>query len=468
MNIRTLRAALPLLALAFAAAPAQALSVRSDVTFPANVPVCWQASSGTVPNEAHWQYILPTYLDESWGRATNLTFTFANPCPTSGSRILIGLQASGSSTTSLAVSGGTTVSTVRITPPATLTAADEDAFRYQVMRNFGLALGFSRQIQPLVAPTLLLPDPTLACTQVIPSGSIVLGTANDPFSVLNDCASRRATLSPWDVFGARIRFGFKQPGTLLAHRNLALENGSFTSPSPSVKLNRYATTSSANQAWRFLYLNAATLGQHSVLGTTLGSASYYLGSADGWATRTDSLFYPDQDFSFRNVEVRGIGDLCLTHLGATPVSGARIEIRQCSGAANQKWTADAWGSLRAGTSSLCLTATTAQAGELLQLAPCAYSATQYFVRDDAGKLRRGSGLCVNAQWGDPVDGRLVQLYPCTAGAQNEHWHFRGPVVSDLFGRCLELTGYTASIGVNSRLATCAGNPTQIWEYYFHN
>ncbi|WP_433200537.1 PQQ-dependent sugar dehydrogenase [Dactylosporangium sp. CS-047395] len=113
---------------------------------------------------------------------------------------------------------------------------------------------------------------------------------------------------------------------------------------------------------------------------------------------------------------------CLGVAGSTATSGAQVQLRDCTGAANQAWQATA-----------------------------------------AGELRLFDGArCLDAVGHGTQSGTQVQLYTCHGGA-NQRWRISGTTIVGVeSGLCLDTRGGASTSGTPANLQTCAGRASQQW------
>ncbi|WP_250004896.1 ricin-type beta-trefoil lectin domain protein [Actinoplanes sp. M2I2] len=110
---------------------------------------------------------------------------------------------------------------------------------------------------------------------------------------------------------------------------------------------------------------------------------------------------------------------CLDVPGSNSANGTQPVIWDCTGAANQRWTASGQTLQALGK---CLDSpTNAGAGTKAQLWDCSGAANQRWNRNANGTVSNvASGLCLDVSANATAAGSLVQLWTCTAGA-NQVW-----------------------------------------------
>jgi lysophospholipase L1-like esterase len=110
---------------------------------------------------------------------------------------------------------------------------------------------------------------------------------------------------------------------------------------------------------------------------------------------------------------------CLDVPGSSTTNGTQPIIWDCSGGANQRWTADGQ-TLR--SLGKCLDSPSgATAGAKAQLWDCTGAANQRWTLNSDGTVRNApSGLCLDVSGNATANGTVVILWTCTAGA-NQRW-----------------------------------------------
>jgi hypothetical protein len=110
---------------------------------------------------------------------------------------------------------------------------------------------------------------------------------------------------------------------------------------------------------------------------------------------------------------------CLDVPNSNATNGTQPVIWDCSGAANQRWTANGQALQSLGK---CLDSPTdATAGTKAQLWDCTGGANQRWNRNANGTISNAaSGLCLDVKGNATVAGSLVHLWTCTAAA-NQVW-----------------------------------------------
>jgi glucosylceramidase len=118
----------------------------------------------------------------------------------------------------------------------------------------------------------------------------------------------------------------------------------------------------------------------------------------------------------------GIGGKCLDATDNTAADGTPVQIWDCTGADNQRWTVGADGSVKV------------------------------------------LGACLDVTSGSTADGAKVQLYTCN-GSGAQRWTYNastGDVVNTAADKCLDATGQSSANGTRLQIWTCTGTANQKW------
>ncbi|MFB9370318.1 non-reducing end alpha-L-arabinofuranosidase family hydrolase [Kitasatospora albolonga] len=121
--------------------------------------------------------------------------------------------------------------------------------------------------------------------------------------------------------------------------------------------------------------------------------------------------------------LRGTGsNRCLDVQGASQADGAALQIYDCSGGANQQWTATSTNQLTVyGTKCLDVPNHATTAGTRVQIWACSGGANQQWrVNNDGTVVGVESGLCLDVSGGGTANGTAVQLWTCNGGG-NQKW-----------------------------------------------
>jgi hypothetical protein len=122
-------------------------------------------------------------------------------------------------------------------------------------------------------------------------------------------------------------------------------------------------------------------------------------------------------------EIVGYGGRCIDVPGKTAEDGERLQVRDCTGAPNQRWTFDSDGTVRALGLCMDLARAATADGTAVQVANCNGGDAQRFTLNAAGDLvgaRAGKCVDVRDRGGD---GALLQIWRCE-GQENQKWRRR--------------------------------------------
>ncbi|HEX8628962.1 MAG TPA: endo-1,4-beta-xylanase [Catenuloplanes sp.] len=112
---------------------------------------------------------------------------------------------------------------------------------------------------------------------------------------------------------------------------------------------------------------------------------------------------------------------CLDVPNGSQVDGTRAQIWDCSGNANQRWTATAAGELRSGGVCLDARARGRTPGTVVDLYRCNGGPNQKWNLNTNGAITGvDSGLCVDVAGAGTANGTLIVLWTCS-GAANQRW-----------------------------------------------
>lgn len=180
-------------------------------------------------------------------------------------------------------------------------------------------------------------------------------------------------------------------------------------------------------------------------------------------------------WSFKNVQIRGWGGMCLDLAGGN-TNGGLAQLWICTGGSNQLWTLTAAQEIRFGNSGSCLTAPTSGSGQLF-VTSCNGSTSQKFTFGDGYEsiytLASGTKMCLDAQSpfdvdylngvGIPSNGQRVQVFTCIPRQFNQKWNLSGSLQNG-YGLCLD-RGVVEGNGVSLKASTCTGVDAQVWDYH---
>ncbi|MEU8271090.1 ricin-type beta-trefoil lectin domain protein [Sphaerisporangium sp. NPDC049002] len=121
--------------------------------------------------------------------------------------------------------------------------------------------------------------------------------------------------------------------------------------------------------------------------------------------------------------IRGVGSgRCVDVTGASQTNGTQVQIWDCNGQTNQRWT---------------LTS--------------------------AGELRVYGGKCLDLTGAGTADGTQVQIWDCN-GQTNQQWRFNtdGSITAVGANKCLDAPNYSTANGVKLQIWSCSGAANQRW------
>ncbi|MBB5897899.1 endo-1,4-beta-xylanase [Kutzneria kofuensis] len=182
-----------------------------------------------------------------------------------------------------------------------------------------------------------------------------------------------------------------------------------------------------------------------------GVSQWGVGDADSWipgtfpgqgaATMYDSNYQPKPAYNSTATALGGSGGggggtgtgplhavgagKCLDVPNSSTTAGTQLDIRSCSGGANQTFTRTASGQLTVYNGADCLDANGkgTTAGTKVIIWSCNGQANQQWnINADGTVTGVQSGLCLDVTGASTADGALVQLWTCN-GNSNQHWTF---------------------------------------------
>jgi hypothetical protein len=166
--------------------------------------------------------------------------------------------------------------------------------------------------------------------------------------------------------------------------------------------------------------------------------------------------------------------LCLDIDGNATAVGTDVSLWTCSSSiGGQKWVQQNNGSLLNPQSGLCLTAPSTANGTVLEIQKCTGAANQKFTAN-GGQAYNSGGHPVNAPGGKCVDvvgddqygnwfGVNVQLWDCLPNAADQHWIYKSDDRTlRTLTRCLDIKGNVTTAGADVHLFNCNGVGGQEW------
>jgi Ricin-type beta-trefoil lectin domain len=466
---------------------AEALYYKQGTKWPnVDIPVCWLPSATTHPSFSSWSRWTREAVDNSWGKVANIRFIGWGSCPAAPKgMVAIGFDNTRSDETSHIGYSSTSASYVNFNQGA---ADTEEGFKRDAIHEFGHVLGFEHEMDRPGNPYV---KPHGCWGTVVPGDD--LGTPYDRDSIMDyevavgDGTQCRTLLgprlSPWDIVGVQNLYGRKKPGSVvgLNNRCLDLPDGTLTL---GTELQVFNCHGRYNQSWihgddgslrAFLSASSSSVANSDAEGVVgdrcVDVPGGTVSPSSGTILQSNSCTgTSSQRFSFENVELRGIGNKCVDVPSGSYFSGQYVQLYDCQGGANQEWTVEPSGRIKAGSSGYCLEVPTNGemiAGTLLQLYPCHDGPSQRFTFNGLGEITFG-GLCVDSQDAVPSNSVKLQLYICKGDGwskRNQQWHLSGPICG-LGGQCLDIRGGIAADRAKAQLYPCYGGDNQTWDYYF--
>ncbi len=434
--------------------------------------VCWDGALANAPEHAAFRANARAWVEQYIARVTDFRFQGWGTCPAFTFDPGSGTYLDGQGTIAVSLDesafgsfGGVAYPPLAWTTygyqsggPTQLvfdpTAYDGGGGRGYVLHEFMHAIGFSHEFNrdENWPPVCVLGVPTEGGTEYTPF---------DPASITmySYCDGMPDVLSPWDIVGLQNAYGRKPTGSTVGLR----DNCIFTSNTISNSLVRTGNCigtdpdvgAAQRERWQRNSSNKLFLPTSPSTQLTIASGNFI------------RVFSSGTSWSFNSSELRGVGDKCVAPQGGSLVAGAILEITTCTGAAAQKWrmSVSSQGvTLRSG--SLCweVAGGAVALHTPIQLGSCSGAARQTFSPLNEGGLANG-GLCVDSQWGDPTDGRTLQLYTCKWSndwsRHNQRFYLHGPISNG--ASCLQFNGGSGTL---LTAASCNGSAEQRWDYHY--
>jgi O-glycosyl hydrolase len=158
------------------------------------------------------------------------------------------------------------------------------------------------------------------------------------------------------------------------------------------------------------------------------------------------------------------GTKCLD--AGSGADGTAVQIRDCTGSGAQQWSVDADGSVVNNGSGKCLDATghgTAN-GTVLAIWGCGGGVNQKWARTDTTGVLKGqeSGKCVDVPAANQANGTKPALWDCNNGG-NQAWTSTATNELRVFDtKCLEAAGGATADGTAIQISDCTGSAAQRW------
>jgi hypothetical protein len=167
-------------------------------------------------------------------------------------------------------------------------------------------------------------------------------------------------------------------------------------------------------------IDGSTVGQVTDGTWVAGQVGY--GTGQGVTAQFDNLaITPLGGSGGPTGEIRGAGsNRCLDVNGVSQADGAIVQIWDCNGGSNQRWTLTASNQLTVyGTK--CLDVPGTSAGTRTRILTCnGGTGQQWRVNPDGTIVGVGSGLCLDVNGAGTANGTAVQLWTCNGGS-NQSW-----------------------------------------------
>jgi hypothetical protein len=426
-----------------------------------DIPVCWEATTWDRADYATHRQNVRTWIEDSFGRVTDLKFGPWNRCPANANGMIV---------LKMDDQGGAQASRAGYDPnvPTQVYASPSYWAGLQVgmMHEFAHGLGFDHEIDRPDMDNCFVHTVRVAGTNHTPY---------DRYSVTNATyCHTNTTLSPWDVVGLQRVYGRKPSGAIVGWKNkcLDIDNPAVpTPPSAATRVQVWPCRNNLNQYWVW---EADRIHEPNYFWGTLDiqNANTANGTpAWNWQMNDNAA----QKWYFSDAQLVGMGDLCLDVTGGVAAAGSTARLSTCNrNIATQKWnmvpTMFFGQTVRfkvTGT-NLCLTITGRQSQGTLQT--CADGDPNQSFGLSAGGRVFGPNWCLDVQWGNPVDGAVVWGWECqnpsAQVAEAQRWYIRGPL-HGIGGKCLDVDVNSGVVqGSKVQLWSCNQQPQQTWEYHF--
>jgi hypothetical protein len=409
-----------------------------------SIEVCYDNS---VPNALREQ--VRALIKREWGTAANIHFAGFFNCPASPTgRVRVTVDPSiapflGLATVGFPGAGGlATVSFVNTTPSVKT-----------IIHEFGHILGFIHE------------HFDGGCSQRTSGGTQLTGH-DAVWSVMSQSACNGiSSLSRWDIEGARIAYGQRPAGQIVAPTAQCLD---IPPGSPfGTQYQFFGCNGGGHQ--KFRRDSSLRLFTPSVANSFLDVRGSNF--ANGTAVQTflqNVPATPNQQWSLSNVQVIGLGGTCVDVPGFNFANNQVLQIFGCNGGSNQRWAVTPDGQISNGSFCWDVTGGATANGTRIQLFTCHGGANQRFTLTPNGQIQFG-GKCVDIVDAVPFDGRELQLFTCKSESDttrfNQKFHFRGPIQTG-GSFCLDVPNGSMFDNELARIMSCDGSTQQSFDFYF--
>jgi hypothetical protein len=415
---------------------------------------------------------LRVLIEATWGRRTGLTFLHFDTCrdgPFTAYELALEITDSAPSRTELGFAGLWQRRSVRIN------RFDHNA---ELLYTVGRALGFGHEYgrrwvgeEPCVVCDAH--DDCDAGQRCMPSG--YCGKTANHESIMgapDRCGGVESVrhFSPWDIQGAQRAYGRKHQGALVTPRGYCahLEGGL---PTPGAAYVAWYCGDFEHDSFQRVQAAGSAQLRMFVQGQPVCLAAAATPSESSSSAVVAASCEPSdarQGVSFLGVELRGLGDMCLS--AQTAASGTAVHNAPCdTPGVQQRWDlVDP--AIRLAGSNLCLSVEGGQAtlSAALKLTPCSGALNQRLRLLD-GEVRftdaASRTLCLNSAGGEPTPWAKVVLWDgCGWATENSRYFISGPV--RIGAGCLGLSAEQA-IGQGLSVEPCdTAAADQHWDFHF--
>jgi hypothetical protein len=140
-----------------------------------------------------------------------------------------------------------------------------------------------------------------------------------------------------------------------------------------------------------------------------------------WYPALSAALTPGTNPGTGNAYVGQQSGRCLDVVGAAQANGTKVQLWDCNGQANQRWTATGAAELRVYSGKCLELPSGSAAGTRAQLWDCNSGANQKWTHNSDGSLRHNqTGLCLDASGQGTVNGTVVASWSCN-GQVNQKW-----------------------------------------------